>query len=121
MRNLDAKRAGALVMAGQKGIHGNDLEIMNQMYNHEKSLKENVKTEGNDDLRSLRSEYDYGAKKKFVDVLGNIKKNNGDGLRGLENLKNHPGARNMENPSVKSKYSTTTSSIRRRIQNVNVD
>jgi hypothetical protein len=36
-------------------------------------------------LRSLRSEYDYGAKKKFVDVLGNIKKTNnvGDGLKGL--------------------------------------
>lgn len=25
-----------------------------------------------EDLRSLRSEYDYGSKKKFVDVLGNI-------------------------------------------------
>lgn len=25
-----------------------------------------------EDLRSLRSEYDYGNKKKFVDVLGNV-------------------------------------------------
>ena len=25
-----------------------------------------------DDLRSVRSEYDYGSKKKFVDVLGNV-------------------------------------------------
>lgn len=25
-----------------------------------------------EDLRSIRSEYDYGSKKKFVDVLGNI-------------------------------------------------
>ena len=25
-----------------------------------------------DDLRSLKSEYDYGSKKKFIDVLGNI-------------------------------------------------
>ena len=25
-----------------------------------------------EDLRSLRSEYDYGSKKKFVDVLGNV-------------------------------------------------
>lgn len=27
------------------------------------------------DLRSLRSEFDYGSKKKFVDVLGNVNKN----------------------------------------------
>ena len=25
-----------------------------------------------EDLRSLRSEYDYGSKRKFVDVLGNV-------------------------------------------------
>ena len=25
-----------------------------------------------DDLRSIKSEYDYGSKKKFVDVLGNV-------------------------------------------------
>ena len=25
-----------------------------------------------EDLRSLRSEYDYGSKKKFIDVLGNV-------------------------------------------------
>ena len=25
-----------------------------------------------EDLRSLRSEFDYGSKKKFVDVLGNV-------------------------------------------------
>ena len=31
---------------------------------HEKTQEE--------DLRSLRSEYDYGSKKKFVDVLGNV-------------------------------------------------
>lgn len=34
-----------------------------------------------DDLRSLKSEYDYSHKKKFTDVLGNINKNNG--LKGL--------------------------------------
>ena len=27
---------------------------------------------GEEELRSLRSEYDYGSKKKFVDVLGNV-------------------------------------------------
>lgn len=120
MRNQDAKRAGVLVMAGQKGIQGKDLDNMNQKYNHENTYRENVKTDGNEDLRSLRSEYDYGTKKKFVDVLGNIKKNNGDGLKGLENLKNHPGAKNMETTSVKSKYSTATS-VRRRMQSVNVN
>ena len=26
-------------------------------------------------MRSLKSEYDYGSKKNFVDVLGNVKKN----------------------------------------------
>jgi hypothetical protein len=121
MRNQDAKRAGALVMAGQKGIHGTDLDSMNKMYNHEKNYRENGQNEGHEDLRSLRSEYDYGAKKKFVDVLGNIKKNNGDGLKGLENLKGHPGARNMESASVRSKYSNLSGAIRRRNQAVNVD
>ena len=28
-----------------------------------------------DDLRSVRSEFDYGSKKKFTDVLGGIKRN----------------------------------------------
>jgi hypothetical protein len=35
-----------------------------------------------EDLRSLKSEYDYAHKKKFVDVLGNIKKTKG--LSGLQ-------------------------------------
>ena len=39
-----------------------------------------------DDQRSMKSEYDYGQKKKFVDVLGNIKK---DGLKNLEMHKGH--------------------------------
>ena len=59
---------------------------------------------GGEDLRSLRSEYDYGQKKKFVDVLGNIKKTNNNGLKGLEEFKNHEGARNLENPSQRSRH-----------------
>lgn len=70
MRNQDAKRAGALVMAGQKGIQGKDLESLNKMYNHEGTYREKKEESNHEDLRSLRSEYDYGAKKKFVDVLG---------------------------------------------------
>ena len=37
-------------------------------------------------------------KAKFVDVLGNIKKDQ-NGLSGLDGLNNHPGARNMESAS----------------------
>jgi hypothetical protein len=102
MRNQDAKRAGALVLSGGKGIQGKDLESLNKMYNHEKTYGEKKESvANNEDLRSLKSEYDYGAKKKFVDVLGNIKKHGGDTLKGLESLRDHPGAKNMEG-SVRS-------------------
>ena len=124
MRNQDAKRAGALVMAGQKGIHGKDLETLNQMYNHGNTYREKNEENPNEDLRSLKSEYDYGAKKKFVDVLGNIKKHGGDGLKGLDGLNNHPGAKNMEASvrSHRSKLSTTTSARHRRFASqINVD
>ena len=54
----------------------------------------------------MKSEYDYGAKKKFVDILGNFKKNNLDGLKGLENIQGHPGMKNLEGPlSTKSRRS----------------
>lgn len=53
--------------------------------------------------RDIKSEYDYGSRKKFVDVLGNIKKN--DGLKGLEELNRHPGAKNMETASKMSRMS----------------
>jgi hypothetical protein len=86
------------------------------LHNHEKTYGEKRESlPNNEDLRSLRSEYDYGAKKKFVDVLGNIKKHGGDTLKGLENLKDHPGARTMEGSvrSQKSKMSTN-SNLRKR-------
>ena len=56
-------------------------------------------------MRSVKSEYDYGSKKKFVDILGNFKKNNlnSNGLAGLGELGNHPGAKNMETASRNSK------------------
>jgi hypothetical protein len=51
---------------------------LNSKFNHGKTLltsgiqkEESVKQ---DDLRSVKSEYDYGAKRKFVDVLGEPKK-----------------------------------------------
>ena len=43
--------------------------------------RQNAGATGEEDLRSLKSEYDYGSKKKFVDVLGNI--SIGAKLRGL--------------------------------------
>ena len=46
-----------------------------ERFEHEKNLLNNAsrRQEGvEEDLRSLRSEYDYGSKKKFLDVLGNV-------------------------------------------------
>ena len=34
--------------------------------------RQNAGATADEDLRSLKSEYDYGSKKKFVDVLGNV-------------------------------------------------
>lgn len=104
-------------MAGNKGIQGKDLEALNQLYNHEKSYREmNEQQQASNDLRSLKSEYDYGAKKKFVDVLGNIKKTD-NGLKGLDMLRNHPGAKNMEGMSLRSNKSriTNATSARRKL------
>ena len=58
-----------------------------------------------DEGRSMRSEYDYGSKKKFVDVLGNIKK---DGLANLAEFKNHEGNKNMESTSQKSRLTAAS-------------
>lgn len=75
------------------------------MLENQKKDDERSKRNGaGEDLRSLRSEYDYGSKRKFVDVLGNMKKQNaGNGLAGLEEFRNHEGAKNMEGASQKSR------------------
>lgn len=62
------------------------------------------------DLRSLKSEYDYTHKKKFVDVLGNMKKSNG--LKGLQSDKKSL-ADNASRRSQLSKNSIATSLSRR--------
>jgi hypothetical protein len=36
-----------------------------------------------EDLRSLRSEFDYANKKKFTDVLADSQRGNSNGLKGL--------------------------------------
>jgi hypothetical protein len=55
-------------------------------------------------MRSLKSEFDYSHKKKFTDVLGNITRQPGNGLKGLsqgeKNLKDNSSMR-----SAHSKYS----------------
>lgn len=79
------------------GLKTGDLESLNG---------QNQDRTPDNDLRSIKSEYDYGSKKKFVDVLGNIKKTNSNGLKGLEN---HPGAKNMETASRRSNASMTSS------------
>jgi len=92
-RNSEAVRTANLILGSKNnaGIKTGDLESLNG--------QNNGRTADND-LRSVKSEYDYGSKRKFVDVLGNIKKNNTNGLKGLEN---HPGAKNMETASRTSK------------------
>lgn len=54
-----------------------------------------------DEGRSMRSEYDYGSKRKFVDVLGNIKKDGQSTLAAanLAEFQNHMGAKNMDSAS----------------------
>lgn len=49
----------------------------------------------------MRSEYDYGSKRKFVDVLGNIKKDGQNTLAAsnLAEFQNHVGVKNMESAS----------------------
>lgn len=64
----------------------------------------------------MKSEYDYGSKKKFVDVLGNVrgkmKDTSTNGLKGLEALRNHDGNKNLETMSNRSKLSYASSRMR---------
>ena len=78
-RNQEAVRTANLILGSKNnaGLKANDLESLNGQNNHRTA---------DNDLRSIKSEYDYGSKKKFVDVLGNIKKTNQNGLKGLEGL-----------------------------------
>lgn len=69
-------------------------------------------------MRSLKSEYDYGNKKKFVDILSNRELRKTNGLDGFDDLKSHIGYKNLESTSLKSKYSNA-SSFRR--NNLNID
>lgn len=65
-------------------LNSHDLESLNA--GNARIKASDTKNNNPDDLRSVRSEYDYGSKKKFVDILGNFKKNNlnHSGLEGLD-------------------------------------
>ena len=66
-----------MIMSGGKNNGGTlnsaDLENLNA---GNSKINEADRNRDPDDLRSVRSEYDYGSKKKFVDILGNFKTNN---------------------------------------------
>jgi hypothetical protein len=62
------------MMLGNKPLTVEDLKAMQngpgQQYKHENSIAGSKKAEiKEEDLRSLRSEFDYANKKKFTDVL----------------------------------------------------
>ena len=85
------------------GLTSRDLDGLAK-FDHTKTLLESQRKQtkvqdADGDLRSLRSEYDYGSKRKFVDVLGNKKRHSDNGLKGLDEFKNHEGAKNMESAS----------------------
>ena len=75
-----AKLTGQMVMGGGPGsLTGKDLASLNEdKFNHGKTLlgatgmKKETASQKTGDLRSVKSEYDYGSKKKFIDVLGNV-------------------------------------------------
>jgi hypothetical protein len=66
-------------------------------------------------MRSLRSEYDYGSKKNFVDVLGNVKKNplvlsNLKEIGG-ENASNKGGNKSYKSVSLRSHSASTRNAM----------
>jgi hypothetical protein len=83
------------------------------------------KNSRNGDLRSVRSEFDYGSKKNFTDILGKFRTNNLTGKRGGNNLglndmaldRNTLKRLNGETDSLKS-YKSITSSYRNRLNSI---
>ena len=95
MRSEDAKRHAAMVLRNANNVTGlkqSDLISMSskmRAYEEEKLLKAGYAH--SETGRSVASEYDYGSKRKFVDVLGNVKK------EGLANLEKYGDI--LDNPS----------------------
>ncbi len=71
--NANSRVGDMADFAGGQAIHQTA-----EQFEHGKTLLNNrggndgASRTADEDLRSLRSEYDYGAKKKFIDVLGNV-------------------------------------------------
>ncbi len=64
----------------------------------------------------MKSEYDYGKQKKFVEILSNREQKKTNGLEGLEDIRSHIGNKNLESTSIKSKYSNIS-----RRNNLNIE
>lgn len=82
-----------LTKSKDKPFLKSDLEKLNQQ-----NSGDGVQKEASEAGRSLKSEYDYGSKRKFVDVLGNVNKKNTFNLE-------QAADKNNELASVRSRYS----------------
>jgi hypothetical protein len=75
MRDIGAKSTGRNIVGGsvtKSVLSRQDLDNLNRGPSDLKSIAEGSDAEG----RSMKSEYDYGSRRKFVDVLGNVNKKN---------------------------------------------
>jgi|TARA_B110001450_G_scaffold213573_1_gene205993 hypothetical protein len=116
------------MMLGNKPLTVEDLKAMGgpgQLYKHENSIAGSKKAEiKEEDLRSLRSEFDYANKKKFTDVLTESQRGlNPNGLRGLENLPGNGGKKGLDGQSLRSLGSknSKTTSFKKRLNSIALD
>ena len=58
----------------RKGSNAENFEHGKTLLNNRQDL-DSQSRQVEEDLRSIKSEYDYGSKKKFIDVLGNVSAN----------------------------------------------
>ena len=103
-----------------KGLRMNELDKLNQSQRNVQ-FDDQKSTAGNkDDLRSVRSEFDYGSKRNFTDILGKFRTNNLNKKIGINDItldRNTLKRLNGETDSVKS-YKSMTSSYRKRLNSI---
>ena len=91
-----------------------------EQFEHNKTLLNNragIDTQSRkmeEDLRSLRSEYDYGSKKKFVDVLGNVSQTAKLNRLRAEHEMNKAGGLGSQKGSTKSGLMSYKSTLSKR-------